>query len=325
MGIKKNEVLLSVAIPTLNRRKLLEITLSQLIPQIDKYNNIELIVSDNCSTDDTHLLFENNGKFLKDNITYRRFDEKVDADNSFKRTVDLTNGKYVVLFGDDDIPLPGFIDEVIKTLIKYSEISILYVNRIVGDENMQNCSFIPHINQTFGTYLYNISDFIKEFTHWPGFVTCLIFSKKLWNNTSDLISDFSGYDFLFRIYLGSKDSQACFLASPLILQRRGIQSWKKFWPTYWLVSMPGLLSELEKKDVTQKALEHWQLFEVSEKRFFIDNFVAKAYGYSINSDFWIKSRKFQKSKKRKIISIFIQFLLPVFIAKFIYSKSNKMT
>ena len=318
------DILLSIVVPTLNRRNLLQPTLDALLIQIEHCTNVELIVSDNASDDGTNLLFENE-KYKYANIRYTKHQSRVEIDQSFSRSVDLAKGKYVVLFGDDDIAMPGYVSEVLKAILENPNCGFVYVNRIIGDENLQNCNEIPHTTEIFGTHCLPVSDFVKRFTHWPGFVTCLVFSMKVWNKDLKLNYLYPGYNFLYRVYMGSKDLNVCYIACPLVAQRRGIQSWKKFWPQYWLVSMPSLLKKLEYEGVTAGALATWQTYEVSNKRFIIDLFVAKAYAYPISSDFWQMSRNFQSSRFRKISSLLIQYFLPVALAKYIYSKSKKMT
>lgn len=322
---KRKEVILSIVIPTLNRRELLEKTLDLLIKQLsDALITIELIVCDNASNDNTETLFNDCGKFANI-VKYVRYDNRVDIDASFARSIALCSGKYINLFGDDDLPLPGFIKELTHTILTNDSVDLFYVNRVVGDENLLNTSFVPHPDTPYGIRVMSIDKFINEFTHWPGFVTCLVFSANAWKKSAVENTYFDGYNFLNRIYLGCKDKNACFIASPLVLQRRGIQSWKKFWPQYWLVSMPQLLENLEITSVTTGALATWCKKEVSTKRFLIDCFVAKAYAYPIASSFWRDSRKYQFLPARKIGSLIIQYLVPVFVAKFLYSKTNKMT
>ncbi len=318
------DILLSIVVPTLNRKDLLQTTLDELLQQIEQYKNVELIVSDNASNDGTHLLFENE-KYSNSNLKYIRHETRVDIDQSFSRSVDLANGDFVTLFGDDDIAMPGYVGQVLKAITENPNCGFVYVNRIICDEYLQNCNEIPHRDEIVGIHTMNVSDFIKRFTHWPGFVTCLIFSMKVWNEKQKLNYIYPGYNFLYRVYMGSMGLKVCYIANPLIAQRRGIQSWKKFWPQYWLISMPHLLKTLEDDNVTKGALKVWQDTEITNKRFLIDSFVAKAYSYPIKSDFWKLSRSFQFSKLRKVISYFIQYFLPTTLAKYIYSKSKKMT
>lgn len=325
MGNENKNVVLSIIVPTLNRKHLLDTTVNLLISQLhEALVTTELIVCDNASNDETSKLFCEGGKF-NSNVRYVRYDERLSADASFERCIALCSGDFINLFGDDDLPLPGFIKELTHTILNNKNVDLFYINRIVGDENLCATSYVPHSSKPYGIRLMSVSKLIEEFTHWPGFVTCLIFSKACWEVGKIEKRYFDGYNFLNRIYLGCKDKNACFVASPLILHRRGIQSWKKFWPQYWLVSMPQLLENLEINNVTTGALATWQLKEVTTKRYLIDCFVAKAYAYPIRSSFWRNSRKYQVSGIRQIGSLFIQYLVPVFIAKFLYSKTKKMT
>ena len=325
MSSQQDIVILSIVIPTLNRKDLLQITLDHLIEQLDQSKvSIELIVSDNASDDGTYTLFDSGSKY-NDVVHYTYFEKRVDIDKSFERSVDLCNGDFIIIFGDDDIPLPGYIHEITKELLNNRDAAFLYVNRIIGDSKLENSSEIPHPNKPFGSQSMSASDFICRFTHWPGFITCLVFSKKSWTRGSIEPNIFPGFNFLNKVYAGSKDCNVCFIASPLVLQRRGIQSWKSNWPQYWLISIPEILINLEKNESTIGALTNWQLKEVTNKKYFIDCFVAKAYNYSNSSSFWELSRQYQKSNLRKLISFFVQYFIPVNIAKFFYSKTGKMT
>lgn len=316
---------LSIAIPTLNRAKCLEETLDFLLSQIDQAKiDVEVNVCDNASVDHTPDLFSGSEKYNK--VKYFRFDERVDIDGSFERAVSICDGDYILLLGDDDIPMPGFIFEVSKRILDSPAANFFYVNRIIGDENLNNCSEVPHSNEPYGILKYRLSDFIKEFNHWPGFVSCLIFSKISYENGKSHSIGYDGYNFLSRIYAGSNtDKEVIFICSPLILHRRGVQSWKRNWPRYWLVSMPRLLSNLETLGFTKGAVHNWSINEVSLKRFIIDSLVAKAYDYRVSDKFWKESRFYQTSILKKMSSLLIQFTIPAFFAKAIYSQSKKMT
>ncbi len=323
--LNSEDVVLSIVIPTVGRKLLLEDTLDSFLLQLEQTKvKLEFIVSDNASDDGTVSLFSEGGKFYN-KIKYVRLDKRVNADESFDRAVNIASGKFVLLFGDDDIPLPGFISEITSALAINSNIDIVYVNRIVGDMHLNNTTHIPHPDSPYGMRWIRLSPFIQEFTYWPGFISCFIFSKQSWINGSSFYTGFEGYNQLSRVYNGSIKKEVCYIASPLVIQRVGIHPWKKHWPRYSLVSMPSLLDNLEKKSITTGALEKWQKKEISTRRFFIDCFVAKAYNYPISSNFWKDSRKYQKSRIRLFISYFVQYFIPALLAKFMYSKTKKMT
>lgn len=127
--------LLTIAIPTYNRVKYLKELLPELIRQCKPYPEIELIVSNNCSTDGT-------ADYLK-TLSYIRTltnTENVGAAENFVRCVEAANGDYVWLFGDDDLIRPDGIDNVMDTLRVYP-VSLLIVGIQKGNPIcFRNCT-----------------------------------------------------------------------------------------------------------------------------------------------------------------------------------------
>ncbi len=317
---------LAIAVPTLNRRGLLSETLRLLIAQLPEAEiEVSLCVSDNASDDGTHELFAAGGEF--ETVRYHRHENRVGIDESFRRTVELAKGNFILLFGDDDIPLPGFLKEVTRALRKSADAGFLYVNRLIGDMSLKKTAEVAHEDCPFGSaQILEVGEFIERFTHWPGFVTSLVFSRRTWEEGLDAYSErFDGYSFLARVYWGARKRNAIYVPSPLLIQRRGVLAWKKEWPRYWLLSMPRMLRHFDMEGITQKAVANWLAAEVTTLRFSVDCFVAKAYGYAPRAEFWSESRSFQPSLIRRIISLGIEWFLPSVLAKALYSKSPKMT
>jgi abequosyltransferase len=107
--------LLTIAIPTYNRREYLTQLLTILAPQLADESRVELIVSDNASADDTTAVvasFREGGLAL----TYSRNDTNVGPDANFIRCYEMARGEYVWIFGDDDIIVPGGLREVLSRL-----------------------------------------------------------------------------------------------------------------------------------------------------------------------------------------------------------------
>ena len=48
------------------------------------------------------------------NVGFVNFAEHVDVGYSISRANDLANGKYILMWGDDDIPAPYLLDSFIK-------------------------------------------------------------------------------------------------------------------------------------------------------------------------------------------------------------------
>ncbi len=90
---------LSVCIPTYNRADLLSKTLQSFLPQLTA--DVEIVVSDNASTDHTAKVV---AAFQKQhaNVVYHRAPENGGADRNYLKAVELASGEFCWLFGDDD-------------------------------------------------------------------------------------------------------------------------------------------------------------------------------------------------------------------------------
>jgi abequosyltransferase len=115
MNIDQN-ILLTIAVPTYNRASYLARTLTSIFSQVGKYGDaIEIIVSDNCSTDHTAALVE---EFQRAGHRFRFLGnpENLGADGNFKNCYHAARGKYFWLFSDDDVLLEGALDRVFPLL-----------------------------------------------------------------------------------------------------------------------------------------------------------------------------------------------------------------
>ncbi len=100
--------LLTVAIPTFNRAAFLRLNLDQLRRELVNVPTgvVEVVVSDNCSTDATpHVVEDSVRAGMK--IRYVRNAENLGWGRNFSQCFDLAIGKYVLLLGDDDIFVDG--------------------------------------------------------------------------------------------------------------------------------------------------------------------------------------------------------------------------
>lgn len=101
--LKKNEKkpLLSICIPTYNRAKTLDKTLLTLTGQ-DFFNvsdDVEIVISDNCSTDDTGEICKKYTELFPGKVFYHRNSENI-KDKNFEKALSLGNGEYLKLCND---------------------------------------------------------------------------------------------------------------------------------------------------------------------------------------------------------------------------------
>lgn len=93
--------LLSLCLPTYNRAECMRRQFLRLLTlSADELSKIEIIVSDNCSTDETEQICHDFNTRLS--FRYLRNDENVGPDDNFLQCLHEARGQYVWLLGDDD-------------------------------------------------------------------------------------------------------------------------------------------------------------------------------------------------------------------------------
>jgi glycosyltransferase involved in cell wall biosynthesis len=123
-------MLLTLAIPTYNRAASLRATLATFVSQVENSGSqsIEIVISDNCSTDDTPsvcagVIAAHSGVCIR----YFRNDTNVGFDRNVDALFDRARGKYVWTFSDDDCPSADALETVLAEL-KTQDVRFAFVN-----------------------------------------------------------------------------------------------------------------------------------------------------------------------------------------------------
>jgi len=114
---------LSIGIPTHNRCNYLMELMPTLLQQCQEadasYTKIEIIISDNASTDMTpEYVLKNFGDSRR--VKYYRNAVNIGADANFVNLVERANGRYVWLVGDDELLKDDAVGNVLDIIEKYS-------------------------------------------------------------------------------------------------------------------------------------------------------------------------------------------------------------
>ncbi len=116
------EHVLSLCIPTYNRSQLLQEALQAIAVQWEDNftTRIEIIVSDNASTDDTPQVLR---RFAQEHpqihLQSIRSPENRGPDANIYRVASLAHGEFVYLLSDDDILLPGAVSRLFQLIKDY--------------------------------------------------------------------------------------------------------------------------------------------------------------------------------------------------------------
>lgn len=105
--------LLTIAIPTYNRASFLRELLAVLAPDLKDEPRVELIISDNSSPDETSSVVQ---AFIACGLRvgYIRNVQNIGADANFLQCFERARGKYVWIFSDDDLIVPGGVAKILS-------------------------------------------------------------------------------------------------------------------------------------------------------------------------------------------------------------------
>jgi len=112
--------LITIAIPTFNRATLLRGCIQSALSQT--YQNTEILISDNASTDDTpEVLREFNDKRLR----VLRQETNIGLVPNFNACLGAAAGEYVVFVSDDDRVSPWLLERCVEVIGKQSQVPIV--------------------------------------------------------------------------------------------------------------------------------------------------------------------------------------------------------
>ena len=103
--------LVSICIPSYNSAQFIKQTIESVLSQ--SYPNIELIISDDCSTDSTTEIIRS---FSDNRILFHQQERNLGVEGNWNSALRLASGTYIKMMGADDLLLPTCIDDQVTVL-----------------------------------------------------------------------------------------------------------------------------------------------------------------------------------------------------------------
>ena len=306
---------LSVVIPTLNRYQYLKRTLDYIIPQVQENIAVtELVICCNASKDETDEYVKSilpQYPFIK----YKYFDEYVEVGQSLIRSVSEATGEYVVLWGDDDIPMPFFVSTVLNILCNNPNLGVIYVNRLSGKDtkyDMKDMQVVEPYYYESKEGLMPISDLVQSFTINLGFISSLIFNKEGWDKGTGYYNPkYYGYEHLSIIINGNKGKDCYYYPYPVEIQRLPYnRDFEYKWPLYRFIGVPNMMQDFDKAGVTQGALDKWHEMRNSSTLAFIWNMAYTSLNRKMYKPLCKEINQYQPKWYRKVLTYVIIYILP---------------
>lgn len=159
-----NNKLLSICIPTYNRAEVLDATLNSLFsnPEFDE-TKVEVIVSDNCSTDNTAAVV---AKYPL--VRYYSNSENV-RDKNFSIVLGYATGEYIRLFNDTISFKPKALGNMLKEIEKHlnDEVNMFFYGNMFLNKDCQKTiiskkNFIKEVS-FYSTWIANFGVWREDF------------------------------------------------------------------------------------------------------------------------------------------------------------------
>lgn len=208
---------LSVCVPTYNRVGYLSQALRTLTAQT--FKEFELLVVDNCSTDETAALVES---FGDPRIRFHRNERNVGSRENWNRCLDLARGEYVAICHDDDLYEPDFLRRGVGVLEENPGVAFLHTAvRVVDEEGRPLRVFracpgdrvIPG-HEAFVGYLSRSHDVV---------MSSVIARRSSYNAVERFTPDYLCADFEMWLRL-SLEGDVAYIATPLVSYRTHAES-----------------------------------------------------------------------------------------------------
>ncbi|HEY4324705.1 MAG TPA: glycosyltransferase [Mucilaginibacter sp.] len=130
--VDKERPLWSVMIPSYNCSNYLKETLQSVLIQARGLAEMQIVVVDDCSTDDDVEAIVND--IGKGRIGFFRQTQNVGSLRNFETCINISTGKLIHILHGDDVIKPGFYSEIEDLFVKYPSVGVAFTSLSIIDE-----------------------------------------------------------------------------------------------------------------------------------------------------------------------------------------------
>jgi glycosyltransferase involved in cell wall biosynthesis len=123
--------LISVCVPTYNYGQFLSVCIESVLAQ--SVSDWELILSDDCSTDDTHEIAQYYGR-RDSRIQYFRNAKRLGMNGNIKRAADLGKGQFLKILCSDDWLAPNCLQVFCSLMAQYQKVALATSAEVLSNE-----------------------------------------------------------------------------------------------------------------------------------------------------------------------------------------------
>lgn len=183
----------SLSIPQYNRIEYLLKSLAVIEDQT--YENIEVVISDDCSTDDTEKEIKSLISVYKYPIVYKRNEYNLGYDRNYRQSIELASGDYCFILGNDDTLSEK---EAITELVSFLEANDRPDIGVCNFHEQNNPGEVYKRANTTGVMGYGYETAMKYYSCFS-FVAGVIYKREVFLKYNTAVYDGSIYA---QMYLG---------------------------------------------------------------------------------------------------------------------------
>ena len=309
---------ISIIIPTYNRLEYLKSTLESFSDQLKKFRSrVELIVCNNASTDGTKDFLN---LYVKKNkiISIKNYENYLPVGLSIDRSITNANNNFIIVWGDDDIPFNSLLYTLFEHIDNDPTIDLVHFNRLAGydknDKTLKSIFLVDPEIEMINKKFNNINEFASKYFLNTTFISSILFRKNLYEKKSNLNYErYLGYEFIATLYSNLKNKSILYICFPLCIQRKPIKnSWHSKSALYRFVSIPNIITDLEKLSVLNNSKSIWANTNTFK------NFLAIIPQISLDKSFYFKNYKLILNYQNSFIRKIIYFLVLIFLSPRLY-------
>lgn len=146
--------LMSLAIFTFNQEEYIEYAIEGAFLQ--DYDNLEIIISDDCSADNTVAVVK---EYIKNyegphSIVLNFNEENIGTVAHTQKVADIATGEVLIMSAGDDISLPNRVSEISKVWQSERPAAMISNYQLIDDQGViKNPNYIPHQKSNVGIFL----------------------------------------------------------------------------------------------------------------------------------------------------------------------------
>lgn len=212
---------LTIGIPTFNGARRIGETLDSVLSQVTEAlaGQLEVVVSDNASTDETEAVVRRYQNTSRVPILYSRHSKNMGYDFNVDSLFHRATGDYVWTLADDDTLRPGAIAKVVAALTSRPDLRIILVNFIAYDADLKEVRDAVEISGD--AYCRTPEDFLKRSESKYSLLSSLVFNRAAWLQEDKAAGFGSNFIHVYALFKILRTGSSLIVAEPLVNYRQG--------------------------------------------------------------------------------------------------------